>query len=309
MSDNFHTESGFELKPFYTGDDLPTSESPAPGEFPFTRGIYQDMYRGRPWTMRQYSGFATATESNQRYRRLLEAGQTGLSVAYDLPTQMGYDSDDPVAEGEVGKVGVAIDSLADMETLMKDIPLAKVSTSMTINAPAAGLMLLYQLAAEKQGISGAELRGTVQNDILKEYAARGTYIFPPEPSMRLINVVRTTMEALAAVLGGTQSLHTNSYDEALALPTEAAATLALRTQQIIASESGVTNSADPLAGSFLIERLTQDLEAGAWKLINEVEEMGGSVKAIESGWMKRQIADSAYRFQQAVEREQSVIVA
>src|SRR5437870_88099 len=180
------SESGLPLKPYYDREDLPPDLPPPPGRFPFTRGIYQDMYRGRPWTMRQYSGFATATESNQRYRRLLEAGQTGLSVAYDLPTQMGYDSDDPVAEGEVGKVGVAIDSLADMETLMKDIPLAKVSTSMTINAPAAGLMLLYQLAAEKQGISGAELRGTVQNDILKEYAARGTYIFPPEPSMRLI---------------------------------------------------------------------------------------------------------------------------
>jgi methylmalonyl-CoA mutase N-terminal domain/subunit len=425
------SESGFSLKTFYTNADLPSDGAPPPGEFPFTRGVYPDMYRGRPWTMRQYSGFATAAESNQRYRRLLEAGQTGLSVAFDLPTQMGYDSDDPVAEGEVGKVGVAIDSLADMETLMRDIPLDQVSTSMTINAPASGLMLLYQLAAEKQGVPGDRLSGTVQNDILKEYAARGTFIFPPQPSMRLVtdtfsycaaemprwntisvsgyhiseagatpmqelaftlangiayvdaaleagleidqfaprisfffnckmeffeeiakfraarkmwaelmrerygakdprsmmlrfhtqtagssltsqqphnNVVRTALEALAAVLGGTQSLHTNGFDEALALPTEFAATLALRTQQVIAHETGITPVADPLAGSYLVERLTADLEAGARELIEEIDAMGGSVKAIESGWMQRQIADSAYRFQRAVEEGDRVIV-
>jgi methylmalonyl-CoA mutase N-terminal domain/subunit len=425
------SESGIPLKPHYTSADVRGPEAPAPGEFPFTRGVYPDMYRGRPWTMRQYSGFATAAESNQRYRNLLAAGQTGLSVAFDLVTQMGYDSDDPVAEGEVGKVGVAIDSLADMETLMRDIPLDKVSTSMTINAPAAGLMLLYQLAAEKQGVRGDKLSGTVQNDILKEYAARGTFIFPPEPSMRLVtdtfaycatemprwntisisgyhiseagatpmqelaftlangvayveaaltaglaiddfaprlsfffnckmeffeeiakfraarkmwaefmrdrfgakdprsmmlrfhtqtagssltslqphtNVVRTAVEAMAAVLGGTQSLHTNSFDEALALPTEFAATLALRTQQVIAYETGITPVADPLAGSYLVESLTSELESGARRLIDEIDEMGGSVKAIESGWMQRQIADSAYRFQQAVERRERVIV-
>ena len=425
------SESGLPLKPYYDAGDMPGAAAPPPGEFPFTRGVYKDMYRGRPWTMRQYSGFATAAESNRRYRRLLEAGQTGLSVAFDLPTQMGYDSDDTVAEGEVGKVGVAIDSLADMEILMSEIPLDKVSTSMTINAPASALLLMYQLAAEKQGASGAQLSGTIQNDILKEYAARGTYIFPPGPSMRLItdtfaycarelprlnmisisgyhiseagatpmqelaftlangiayveaalaagldiddfaprlsfffnammeffeevakfraarkvwaelmrdrfhakdpksmmlrfhtqtagssltslqpynNVVRTTLEALSAVLGGTQSLHTNSFDEALALPTEFAATLALRTQQVIAFETGITPVADPLAGSFYVEWLTDQVEQGARELISEIDAMGGSVHAIETGWMQRQIADSSYRFQQAVEKRDRVIV-
>jgi methylmalonyl-CoA mutase N-terminal domain/subunit len=425
------SESGLELRPNYTSADLPTEPPPPPGEFPYTRGVYRDMYRGRPWTMRQYAGFATAAESNQRYRRLLDAGQTGLSVAFDLPTQMGYDSDDPVAEGEVGKVGVAIDSLADMEVLLDSIPLDRVSTSMTINAPASGLMLLYQLAAEKQGVTGDRLSGTIQNDILKEYAARGTYIFPPAPSMRLVtdtfaycaremprwntisisgyhiseaggtpmqelaftlangcayveaaiaaglevddfaprlsfffnakmeffeeiakfraarkmwaqlmkerfgardpksmmlrfhtqtagssltslqpynNVVRTTVEALAAVLGGTQSLHTNGFDEALALPTEFAATLALRTQQVIGFETNITPVADPLAGSYLVESLTARLEEGARKLMEEIDALGGSVRAIEAGWMQRQIADSAFRFQQAVETNQRVIV-
>jgi methylmalonyl-CoA mutase N-terminal domain/subunit len=425
------SESGLPLKPFYQQLDLPEPPPPPPGEFPFTRGVYRDMYRGRHWTMRQYSGFATAAESNRRYRRLLDAGQTGLSVAFDLVTQMGYDSDDAVAEGEVGKVGVAIDSLADMEVLLQDIPLDKVSTSMTINAPASALMLLYQLTAEKQGVGGDVLSGTIQNDILKEYAARGTYIFPPQPSMRLVtdtfaycaaemprwntisisgyhiseagatpmqelaftlangiayvdaaiaaglriddfaprlsfffnckmeffeeiskfraarkmwaqlmrdrygaadersmmlrfhtqtagssltslqpynNVVRTAVEALASVLGGTQSLHTNGFDEALALPTEFAATLALRTQQVIAYETGITPVADPLAGSYLVERLTADLEAGAARLIKQIDDMGGSVNAIESGWMQRQIADSAYRFQRAVEEQTRVIV-
>jgi methylmalonyl-CoA mutase, N-terminal domain len=425
------SESGLDLKPYYTSADLPPQEAPPPGEFPFTRGVYPDMYRGQPWTMRQYSGFATAAESNQRYRKLLEAGQTGLSVAFDLPTQMGYDSDDPVAEGEVGKVGVAIDSLADMETLMKDIPMDRVTTSMTINAPASGLLLLYQLAAEKQGIPADRLGGTIQNDILKEYAARGTYIFPPRPSMRLVtdtfaycatamprwntisisgyhiseagatpvqelaftlangcayvqaaidaglsvddfaprlsfffnckmefleeiakfraarkmwaelmkhrfmatdpkslmlrfhtqtagssltslqpynNVVRTTIEALAAVLGGTQSLHTNSFDEALALPTEFAATLALRTQQVIGFETNLSPVADPLAGSYLVESLTARLEEGASALMARIDEMGGSVKAIETGWMQGQIADSAFAFQQAIEKSERVIV-
>ncbi|GAC1334672.1 MAG: methylmalonyl-CoA mutase family protein [Candidatus Dormibacteria bacterium] len=424
------SESGLELKPHYTAADAPGT-APPPGEFPFTRGVYPDMYRGRPWTMRQYAGFATAAESNQRYRRLLDAGQTGLSVAFDLPTQMGYDSDDAIAEGEVGKVGVAIDSLADMEILMGSIPLDRVSTSMTINAPASGLMLLYQLAAEKQGVPGDRLSGTIQNDILKEYAARGTYIFPPAPSMRLVtdtfaycaremprwntisisgyhiseagatpmqelaftlangvayveaaieaglkvddfaprlsfffnckmeffeeiakfraarkmwaqlmterfgardprstmlrfhtqtagssltslqpynNVVRTTVEALAAVLGGTQSLHTNGFDEALALPTEFAATLALRTQQVIGFETNIAAVADPLAGSYLVESLTTRLEQGAARLMAQIDDMGGSVRAIESGWMQRQISDSAFRFQQAVENEERVVV-
>jgi methylmalonyl-CoA mutase N-terminal domain/subunit len=431
MSDERFSESGLPIKPHYTSADVEVPEAPPPGQFPFTRGVYPDMYRGRHWTMRQYAGFATAAESNERYRRLLEAGQTGLSVAFDLVTQMGYDSDDPVAEGEVGKVGVAIDSLADMEVLFGGIPLDRVSTSMTINAPASGLMLLYELAAEKQGVPAAKLAGTIQNDILKEYAARGTYIFPPKPSMRLVtdtfaycarempkwntisisgyhiseagatpmqelaftladgiayveaaleaglgvddfaprlsfffnckmdffeeiakfraarrmwatimkerfgavdersmmlrfhtqtagssltslqphnNVVRTAVEALAAVLGGTQSLHTNGFDEALALPTEFAATLALRTQQVVAYETGIPASADPLAGSYLLENLTARLEEGAWNLIREIDEMGGAVQAIESGWMKRQIAESAYRFQQAVEQGDRVIV-
>src|SRR6202165_2877404 len=425
-----HNDSGLPLKPVYTAGDR-RAEEPAPGAFPYTRGIHKDMYRGRLWTMRQYAGFGTAAESNKRYQFLLKEGQTGLSVAFDLPTQIGYDSDDPIANGEVGQVRVAISSLEDMEVLFKGIPMDKVSTSMTINATAAMLLLLYQLVAEKQGCPPEQITGTVQNDILKEYAARGTYIFPPAPSMRLVtdsfaycaaemprwntisisgyhiseagatpmqeaaftlanaiayrdgalgaglkiddfaprlsfffnckmeffeeiakfraarkmwanlmrerydasdprstmlrfhtqtagssltslqphnNVVRTTVEALAAVLGGTQSLHTNSFDEALALPTEFSATPALRTQQVIANETGITPVADPLAGSYLVERLTADFEHGAGKLIAEIDGMGGSVKAIESGWMQRQIAESAYRFQQAVEKGSRVIV-
>src|ERR1700694_2554425 len=425
-----HNDSGLPLKPVYTAGDR-RAEEPAPGAFPYTRGIHKDMYRGRLWTMRQYAGFGTAAESNKRYQFLLKEGQTGLSVAFDLPTQIGYDSDDPMANGEVGKVGVAISSLQDMEVLFKGIPMNKVSTSMTINATAAMLLLLYQLVAEKQGCPPEQITGTVQNDILKEYAARGTYIFPPAPSMRLVtdsfaycaaemprwntisisgyhiseagatpmqelaftlangiayvdaaieaglriddfaprlsfffnckmeffeeiakfraarklwaqlirdrygaqdersmmlrfhtqtagssltslqphnNVVRTTVEALAAVLGGTQSLHTNSFDEALALPTEFSATLALRTQQVIAYETGITPVADPPGGSSLVERLTADCEQGAGKLIAEIDEMGGSVKAIESGWMQRQIAESAYRFQPAGEEGDRVIV-
>jgi methylmalonyl-CoA mutase N-terminal domain/subunit len=424
------TDSGIEIKPVYRAGDSGTPE-PDPGQYPYTRGVYPTMYRGRLWTMRQYAGFASARESNRRYRYLLEKGQTGLSVAFDLPTQLGLDSDDPRAEGEVGKVGVAIDSLHDMATLFDGIPLGKVTTSMTINAPAAVLLLLYELVAERQGVEPGQLGGTIQNDILKEYAARGTYIYPPRPSMRLItdtfaycrqripkwntisisgyhireagataaqeiaftladgiayveaalraglpidefaprlsfffvsnpnfleevakfraarrmwarimkerfgakkeqsqmlrfhtqtsgasltaqqplnNVVRTTLEALAAVLGGTQSLHTNGYDEALSLPTEAAATLALRTQQIIGYESGVTATADPLAGSYVVEALTDGLEAKAWELIEQVGGLGGAVAAIEAGWMQGQIADAAYAYQQRVEAGEQVVV-
>jgi methylmalonyl-CoA mutase, N-terminal domain len=424
------TDSGVEIKPVYRAEDVPTPQ-PDPGQYPYTRGIYPTMYRGRLWTMRQYAGFASARESNARYRYLLGQGQTGLSVAFDLPTQLGLDSDNPLAEGEVGKVGVAIDSLHDMATLFDGIPLDKVTTSMTINAPAAVLLLLYELVAERQGVDADQLGGTIQNDILKEYAARGTYIFPPRPSMRLItdtfaycrvhipkwntisisgyhireagataaqelaftladgiayvdaairagldvdefaprlsfffvanpnfleevakfraarrmwatimqerfgarkeqskmlrfhtqtsgasltaqqplnNVVRTTLEALAAVLGGTQSLHTNSYDEALGLPTEAAVRLALRTQQIIAYESGVAATADPLAGSYVVEALTDALEAQAWELIERIDAMGGAVAAIEAGWVQGEIADAAYAYQQRVEAGEQVVV-
>ena len=416
-------DSGAPLQPYYG--------EPPPGEFPYTRGIRRDGYRGRLWTMRQYAGFGTAAESNERYRYLLKQGQTGLSVAFDLPTQIGYDSDSPMAKGEVGKVGVAIDSLADMEALLEGIPLAEVSTSMTINATAALLLLLYELVAEKQGVPGEKITGTVQNDILKEYAARGTYIFPPQPSMRLttdvfaycaerlpnwntisisgyhireagstaaeevaftladaiayvdaalaaglaiddfaprlsfffachmdffeeaakfraarrmwarlmrdrfgardekswmlrfhtqtggvtltaqqplLNVVRTTLEAMSAVLGGTQSLHTNSYDEALGLPTQLAAELALRTQQVIAYETGVPSVADPLAGSHYVEALTDRIEEEALRTMAEVDKLGGAVSAIESGWMQRRIAESAYRLQQRIESGERVIV-
>jgi len=424
------TESGIEVKPVYTADDAPR-ELELPGEYPFTRGPYRDMYRGRPWTIRQYAGFASAEESNARYRYLLERGQTGLSIAFDLPTQLGYDSDDPRARGEVGRTGVAIDSLADMRLLLDGIPLGRVSTSMTINAPAALLLLLYELVAEEQGVPPAELRGTVQNDILKEYIARGNYIFPPRPSMRLTtdlfaycaqrlprwntisisgyhireagstavqelaftlangiayceaaieaglspdqfgarlsfffnahnhffqevakfraarrlwarimrerfgatnpralalrfhaqtggstltaqqpenNIVRVAVQALAAVAGGAQSLHTNAYDEALALPTEHAARIALRTQQILAAEAGTTDTADPLGGSYFIEALTDELEARAWALIERVEEAGGAVAAIESGLVQEEIERAAFEFQRQVESGERMIV-
>jgi methylmalonyl-CoA mutase, N-terminal domain len=423
MPDERLNDSGVPLQPSYG--------EPPPGEFPFTRGIRRDGYRGRLWTMRQYAGFGTAAESNERYQYLLKQGQTGLSVAFDLPTQIGYDSDSTMAKGEVGKVGVAIDSLADMETLLEGIPLAEVSTSMTINATAALLLLLYELVAEKQGVAAERITGTVQNDILKEYAARGTYIFPPKPSMRLttdvfgycaerlpnwntisisgyhireagstaaeevaftladaiayveaalaaglavddfaprlsfffachmdffeeaakfraarrmwarlmrdrfgardekswmlrfhtqtggvtltaqqplVNVVRTTLEAMSAVLGGTQSLHTNSYDEALGLPTQLAAELALRTQQVIAYETGVPAVADPLGGSHYVEALTDRIEEDALRTMAEVDKLGGAVSAIESGWMQRRIAESAYRLQQRIESGERVIV-
>jgi methylmalonyl-CoA mutase N-terminal domain/subunit len=423
-------DSGLPLKPVYAVEDR-RAEEPAPGTFPYTRGIHKDMYRGRLWTMRQYAGFGTAAESNERYRFLLAQGQTGLSVAFDLPTQIGYDSDDAMSNGEVGKVGVAIDSLEDMQVLLDGIPLGEVSTSMTINATAAMLLLLYELVAEKQGVPKEKITGTVQNDILKEYAARGTYIFPPKPSMRLVtdlfaycrdhlpnwntisisgyhmreagctaaeeialtlshavayveaaeaarlevddfaprlsfffachmdffeevakfraarrmwarimrdrfgakdprsqalrfhtqtggvtltaqqplnNVVRTALEALSAVLGGTQSLHTNAYDEALGLPSRNAAEIALRTQQVIGYETAVPLVADPLGGSYYVENLTDRVEEEALALMAEIDELGGAVACIESGWTQRRIADSAYRLQRRIESGERVIV-
>jgi methylmalonyl-CoA mutase, N-terminal domain len=423
------TESGLPLQPVYLPPGSP--DAPPPGEYPYTRGVRADGYRGRLWTMRQYAGFGSAEQTNQRFRYLLDAGQTGLSCAFDLPTQMGYDSDDTMAAGEVGKVGVAIDSLDDMEMLMRGIPQDEVTTSMTINAPAALLLLMYELAAERKGIDAARLGGTVQNDILKEYAARGTFIFPPRPSMRLVtdtfaycaerlprwntisisgyhireagatapqeiaftlangvayvqaaldaglavdsfaprlsfffnvsndffeevakfraartiwaevmrerfgardprslslrfhaqtsgatltaqqplnNVVRVSLQALAAVLGGTQSLHTNSYDEALALPSQQAAEIALRTQQVIGFESGAAAVADPLGGSYLVETLTADLVAASQALMQRIDERGGAVSAIEEGFYQREIQDSAYRHQQLVESGERVIV-
>jgi methylmalonyl-CoA mutase N-terminal domain/subunit len=424
-------DSGIEVKPLYRAADAPATEAEPPGVFPFTRGPYSDMYRGRPWTMRQYAGFASAEESNERYRYLLGKGQTGLSIAFDLPTQLGYDSDDAVAEGEVGRTGVAIDSIADMAILLGGIPLDKVSTSMTINAPASLLLLLYELVAEGQGVPGTALRGTVQNDILKEYIARGNYIFPPRPSMRLTtdlfaycedripnwntisisgyhireagstaaqelaftlangiayceaavaaglspddfggrlsfffnahndffqevakfraartlwaeimrdrfgaasakaqalrfhaqtggstltaqqpenNIVRVAVQALSAVCGGAQSLHTNSFDEALALPSEHAATIALRTQQILMHEGGTTDTADPLGGSYYIEALTAELQERARELIARVDELGGAVAAIEAGFVQGEIEEAAFRFQRAVESGERVVV-
>ena len=412
-------------------DEKYLEDSGFPGEFPYTRGVQPTMYRGRLWTMRQYAGFGSAIESNKRYRYLLDAGQTGLSVAFDLPTQIGYDSDHSLCAGEVGKVGVAIDSLSDMELLFKDIPLGKVSTSMTINAPAAALLAMYIVVAEKQGVSSEKLRGTIQNDILKEYMARGTYIFPPGHSMRLItdifafckesvpmwntisisgyhireagstaaqevgftiadgiayveaaveagldvddfaprlsfffnahndlleeiakyraarrlwsrimkdrfgaknpkslmlrfhtqtggstltaqqpdnNIVRVAVQTLAAVMGGTQSLHTNSRDEALALPTQQAVTIALRTQQIVAHESGVTNTIDPLAGSYFVENLTDRIEEDALNYIANIDNMGGMVKAVEEGYPQRQIQDSAYDYQRSIESGDRIVV-
>ena len=428
----FETSSGIELERLYLPRDRDyQAQLGFPGAYPFTRGVQPTMYRGRLWTMRQYAGYATAAESNARYRYLLEQGQTGLSVAFDLPTQIGYDSDHPMAAGEVGKVGVAISSLDDMRVLFDQIPLDRVSTSMTINAPAAILLAMYIAVAKEQGISPAQLRGTIQNDILKEYVARGTYIFPPAPSMRLItdifgycarhvpkwntisisgyhireagstavqevaftlsnaiayvqaaldaglhvdefaprlafffnahnyffeeiakfraarrlwarimrerfgaqnprsmmlrfhtqtggstltaqqpenNVVRVTLQALAAVLGGTQSLHTNSRDEALWLPTKESVRIALRTQQIIAYESGVTDTVDPLAGSYFVEHLTDEIERRAEAYIRKIDDMGGALAAIERGYIQDEIAQAAYRYQQAVESGEQVVV-
>jgi methylmalonyl-CoA mutase N-terminal domain/subunit len=433
--DDRHTESGIEVKPVYKPDDLENFDYPEklgdPGDHPYTRGVYPTMYRGRPWTMRQYAGFGTATETNQRFKYLIENGQTGLSVAFDLPTQMGRDSDHDLSAGEVGKVGVAIDSLLDMRELFDDIPLKDVSTSMTINSTASILLLLYSLVAEEQGAKPEDVTGTTQNDILKEYLARGTYIYPPEPSMRITtdmfaycaeelprwntisisgyhireagstavqelaftlsnaiayveaalevglevdefaprlsfffnahndlfqeaakyraarrmwaaimtdrfgatddkskmlrfhtqtagssltaqqaenNIARTTVQALSAVLGGTQSLHTNAFDEALALPTERSARVALRTQQILANEAGLTDTADPLAGSYYVEALTDALEEEAWEYIGRIDELGGSVKAIEERFMQAEIEEAAFRYQRQVEKEEQIIV-
>src|SRR5215211_3932750 len=424
------TDSGIEIEPVYRAPER-ANDLPDPGEYPYLRGIYPTMYRGRRWTMRQYAGFTSAEESNRRYRHLLSRGQTGLSIAFDLPTQLGLDSDDPRAYGEVGRVGVPISTLDDMRLLFAEIDQASVTTSMTINAPAALLLLMYQIVAEERGAVARQLGGTIQNDILKEYAARGTYIFPPRPSMRLVtdtfaycreylpswntisisgyhireagssaaqeigftlanaiayveaalavglnidefgprlsfffschnlffeeaakfraarrmwatimrerfgatdprslamrfhtqtggvtltaqqplnNVVRVAYQALAAVLGGTQSLHTNGYDEALALPTQEAATLALRTQQILSEETGAADTADPLAGSFFVERLTDELEARANEWIGLVEKSGGAVAAIEAGVVQNAIAENAYRRELARESGEEVVV-
>ncbi|WP_344199310.1 acyl-CoA mutase large subunit family protein [Kribbella karoonensis] len=427
------SESGFEFAPVYEPLDGfdPAAKLGEPGQYPYTRGVYPTMYTQRPWTMRQYAGFGTAAESNQRYHQLIDHGTMGLSVAFDLPTQMGYDSDAPIAHGEVGKVGVAIDSIDDMRVLFDKIPLDQVSTSMTINAPGSVLLLLYQLVAEEQGVSGDKLTGTIQNDVLKEYIARGTYIYPPKESLRLIsdifayckaelprwntisisgyhmaeagatpaqeiaftlangiayvraavasgldvdefaprlsfffvarttlleevakfraarriwarvmrdefgarnpkslmlrfhtqtagvqltaqqpevNLVRVAIQGLAAVLGGTQSLHTNSYDEAIALPTEKAARLALRTQQVLAYETDVTATVDPFAGSYVVESLTDEVETATVSLMEQVEEYGGAVAAIEQGFQKQEIERSAYRIAQQIDAGERVVV-
>ena len=431
----FTSTSGYEIKRVYTPEDVEhidyVNDIGFPGDYPYTRGVQPTMYRARHWTMRQYAGFGTAEESNKRYKYLLEQGQTGLSVAFDLPTQIGYDSDDPMSEGEVGRVGVAISSLEDMEILFDGIPLDKVSTSMTINSTAMILLSMYIAVAEKQGVAQDKLDGTIQNDILKEYIARGTYIYPPEPSMRLItnifdycsknmpkwnpisisgyhireagssaaqevaftladgiayvesamkagldpnvfgkrlsfffaahnnfleevakfraarrlwakimknrfnitnaealklrfhtqtggstltaqqplnNIIRVTIQALAAVLGGTQSLHTNSYDEALGLPTEESVRIALKTQQIIAYESGVADTIDPLAGSYAIEAMTNEIEKKAMEYIEKIDQMGGMIKAIETGYVQKEIHESAYKQQLAIDKGEEVIV-
>ena len=430
----FTTDSGITLKPVIPPSEIPADREVSlgyPGEYPYTRGVQPTMFRGRLWTMRQYAGYSSATESNKRYRFLLEQGQTGLSVAFDLPTQIGYDADDPIALGEVGKVGVSISSIEDMETLFTEIPLDKVSTSMTINAPAAVLLAMYIAVAKKQGVPPSALRGTIQNDILKEYIARGTYIFPPTPSMRLItdifhycqtevpnwntisisgyhireagstavqevaftlanaiayieaaiktgmdvdtfasqlsfffnshnnfleevakfraarrlyakimkerfgskvansqklrfhtqtagstltakqpenNVVRVTLQALAAVLGGTQSLHTNSMDEALWLPTQKAVQVALRTQQIIGYESGVADTIDPMAGSYMVEYLTDEIEKKAIEYLQKIDEMGGALKAIENGFIQGEIQNAAFAAQRRLENHEDIVV-
>jgi methylmalonyl-CoA mutase N-terminal domain/subunit len=431
---SFTSTSGFPLERLATPEDVKSDYETAigyPGQYPFTRGVQPTMYRGRLWTMRQYAGFSTAEESNNRYKYLLSQGQTGLSVAFDLPTQIGYDSDDPITTGEIGRVGVAIDSMKDMEILFDGIPMDKVSTSMTINAPAAVILAFYIAAAEKQGVPSDKLQGTIQNDILKEYAARGTYIFPPAPSMRLVadtfaycaehtpqwntisisgyhmreagcsaaqeiaftladgiayvenalkagmdidnfagrlaffyashnnlleevakfraarrlwakimkerfhakkersmmmrfhtqtagctltaqqpdnNIIRVAVQSLAAIMGGTQSLHTNSKDEALALPTEETVRIALRTQQIIGYESGVADTIDPLAGSYYVEMLTDKLQEKAEEYIQRIDDMGGAVKAVETGFIQREIAESAYEYQKAVETKEQIVV-
>jgi methylmalonyl-CoA mutase, N-terminal domain len=429
------TDSGIEIRPLYTAADLagwdPDTQLGAPGKPPYTRGVYPTMHRDRLWTMRQYAGFGSAESTNQRFKFLLDAGQTGLSCAFDLPTQMGYDSDHPRAEGEVGKVGVAIDSIADMRMLLADLPLDKVTTSMTINSTAAILLLMYELVAEEQGVPATAISGTIQNDLLKEYIARGTYVYPPRPSMRLItdifaycaqhvpkwntisisgyhireagstavqeiaftiangiayvdaaiaagldvddfaprlsffwnahnnffeevakfrasrriwyklmterfgakkeaskllrfhtqtggstltaqqpetNIVRVAVQSMAAVMGGTQSLHTNGYDEALSLPTERAARIALRTQQIIGYESGIVDTPDPLAGSYYVETLTDEVERLAWEYIARIDEMGGAVTGIENGFQQDEIEQAAYEYTKSIDDDERVIV-
>ena len=429
------TDSGIEIKPLYTAADLdgwdPAEKLGEPGSYPYTRGVRKDMYRGRPWTIRPYSGFGTAQATNERWKLLLANGSTGLSCAFDLPTQMGYDSDHPRAEGEVGKVGVAIDSLADMRVLLDGMPLDKVTTSMTINSTASILLLLYELVAEEQGVPSSALGGTIQNDILKEYVARGTYVYPPRQSMRIItdifaycsermpqwntisisgyhireagstavqeiaftiangiayveaavaagmavddfagrlsffwnahnnlfeevakfraarrmwakimterfgakdekskllrfhtqtggstltaqqpetNLIRVTLQALAAVMGGTQSLHTNGFDEALGLPTARAAKLALRTQQVIQTESGVVDTVDPLAGSYFVESLTDEVEAKAWEYLARIDGLGGAVSAIEQGYLQDEIEQAAYEYAKAIDNSEKIIV-
>jgi methylmalonyl-CoA mutase N-terminal domain/subunit len=429
------TDSGIEINQVYGPADLdgwdPATRLGEPGGYPYTRGIRPDMYRGRLWTMRQYAGFGTATSTNERFKFLLGAGQTGLSCAFDLPTQMGYDSDHPRSEGEVGKVGVAIDSLADMRLLLAGLPLDEVSTSMTINSTAAILLLFYQLVAEENGVASTKLNGTIQNDILKEYVARGTYIYPPRPSMRLVtdtfsycaehlpawntisisgyhireagstavqeiaftiangiayveaalaagldvdafaprlsffwnahnnlfeevakyraarrmwakimterfhakdvkstllrfhtqtggstltaqqpenNIVRVTVQAMAAALGGTQSLHTNGFDEALGLPTQKAAKIALRTQQIVGYESGIADTVDPLAGSWFVESLTDEVEAAAWEYLERIDAMGGAVDAIEAQYMQQEIEQAAYAYAKAIDDNEKIVI-
>jgi methylmalonyl-CoA mutase N-terminal domain/subunit len=435
VSDEKRTDSGIEIKALYDASDLAgwdaVAQLGAPGKPPYTRGVYPTMYRGKLWTMRQYAGFGTASSTNERFKFLLRAGQTGLSCAFDLPTQMGYDSDHPRAEGEVGKVGVAIDSMADMRLLLADLPLDKVTTSMTINSTGAILLLMYQLVAEEQGVDPKLISGTIQNDLLKEYIARGTYIYPPKPSMRVItdifaycaehiprwntisisgyhireagstavqeiaftiangiayvdaaiaagldvddfaprlsffwnahnnffeeiakfrasrriwyrlmsdrygakkeaskllrfhtqtggstltaqqpetNIVRVAVQSMAAVMGGTQSLHTNGFDEALSLPTEHAARIALRTQQIIGYESGIVDTPDPMAGSYLVETLTDEVERLAWEYIERIDEMGGAVEAIEAGFQMDEIEQAAYEYAKSIDDDERVIV-
>src|SRR5437870_3337146 len=335
---SFTTISGVPIRRLYTQADLPEDWNydhylGYPGQPPFTRGIHASGYRGKLFTMRQFSGFASPEETNQRYKYLLEHGGGGLSVAFDLPTLMGYDSDHPASEGEVGKCGVAIDSLEDMEILFDGIDLEKITTSMTINSPASILWAMYLVVAEKQGADWKRISGTIQNDILKEYIAQKEYIYPPAPSMRLVvdtfefgsqftpkfNTISisgyhireagsTALQALAAVLGGTQSLHTDSYDEALALPTAEAARIALRTQQIIAYESGVAQTTDPLGGSYFVEKLTLDMEEGAFDYFAKLDQMGGMVKAIERGYPQKEIAEASYQYQRAAEAREKVIV-
>ncbi|MSX92901.1 MAG: methylmalonyl-CoA mutase [Actinobacteria bacterium] len=435
VSDEIRNDSGIEIKALYDASDLagwnPEEKLGSPGSPPYTRGVYPTMYRGKLWTMRQYAGFGTAASTNERFKFLLDAGQTGLSCAFDLPTQMGYDSDHPRAEGEVGKVGVAIDSLADMRQLLAGLPLDKVSTSMTINSTGAILLLMYELVAEEQGVPASAISGTIQNDLLKEYIARGTYIYPPKPSMRIItnifeycaqhvpkwntisisgyhireagstavqeiaftiangiayvdaaiaagldvdafaprlsffwnahnnffeeiakfrasrriwyklmserygakkeaskllrfhtqvggstltaqqpenNIVRVAVQSMAAVMGGTQSLHTNGYDEALSLPTERAARISLRTQQIIGYESGIADTPDPLAGSYFVESLTDEIERLAWEYIARIDEMGGAVEGIERGFQQDEIEQAAYEYAKSIDNDERVIV-